>query len=185
MRHRHALFLSLLALLALTRWGHFGSAVSLPDASLAVFLLGGLWLGCARAWGLGHFAALMASAFAIDVLLARTATEAGWCLTPAYWGLVPTYALMWLAGRWLAHAAQPGVLAFATVGAVATTAAFVISNLTYWAYSGHFEAMPLAEYAGRVVQYYPPYLGSTALYLALGWVVHRLGLAQRPAALNG
>lgn len=36
--------LTLAALMALTRYGHFGSAVSLPDASLAVFFLAGFYL---------------------------------------------------------------------------------------------------------------------------------------------
>lgn len=176
--HRSYVFAALLALMALTRIGHFGTAVSLPDASLAVFLLGGLWLG---RWI--HFPAFMALAFGIDVYLARTATEAGWCLTPAYWGLLPTYALMWLAGRWVSRApTQMQVERYATVGLIATTLAFVVSNLTFWAFSGYFGEMAITTYALAVVEHFPPYLGSTALYLALGWIAHRLFLARRMAA---
>jgi len=180
MPSRLAIFLSLLVLLALTRWGHFGTRLSLPDASLAVFLLGGLWLARARAGGLGYFAALMLCAFAIDVYLAQTATEAGWCLTPAYWGLLPTYAVMWFTGRWLAlseRGSKP--LPFALAGLAATGAAFVISNVTFWAFSGQFGAMGAVEYAQAVARYFPPYLGSTALYLALGWAAQRW-LFSRP-----
>ena len=39
-----AIFAALAALMAATRFNHFGSAVSLPDASYAVFFLGGLYL---------------------------------------------------------------------------------------------------------------------------------------------
>ena len=39
-----AIFISLAALMAATRFNHFGSAVSLPDASYAVFFLCGLYL---------------------------------------------------------------------------------------------------------------------------------------------
>ncbi len=169
---------SLALLLVLTRVGHFGTAFSLPDASLAVFLLGGLWLG-----GWGAFAVLMAAAFAVDVTLALSAEAAGWCLTPAYWGLIPTYGALWLAGRWLAREArgeQPGLFTLVATGAV--TLAFVISNLTFWAFSGLFPDMDWLEYAFRVAGYYPPYLGSAALYLALGWVVHRLMASRRMAA---
>lgn len=166
--------IALLALMAITRIGHFGSVVSLPDASLAVFLLGGLWLA-----GWGTFAVFMGLAFVIDVGLARTATEAGWCLTPAYWGLLPTYALLWQVGRWLKNSPELPPLRFATVSALAVTFAFVVSNATFWAFSGLFPEMGAAEYAQRVIGYYPPYLGSAALYLACGWLAHWLMTARR------
>lgn len=173
--HRSCVFAALIALMALTRTGHFGTTVSLPDASLAVFLLGGLWLG---RWI--YFPAFMALAFGIDVYLAASATAAGGCLTPAYWGLLPTYALMWEAGRWLSRApARMQVERYAVVGLLATTLAFVVSNLTFWAFSGYFREMAITAYALAVVRYLPPYLGSTALYLALGWVAHRLIIARR------
>ncbi|MFN3595160.1 MAG: hypothetical protein ACK4TK_10840 [Thiobacillaceae bacterium] len=168
--------IALLALMAITRIGHFGSFVSLPDASLAVFLLGGMWLA-----GWGAFAAFMALAFAIDVGLAQSATEAGWCLTPAYWGLLPTYALLWQVGRWLRAWPELPPVRFAAVSALAVTFAFVVSNATFWAFSGLFPEMSAAEYAQRVMGYYPPYLGSAALYLALGWLAHRLLTARRTA----
>ncbi len=165
---------SLLLLLILTRAGHFGTAMSLPDASLAVFLLGGLWL--ASPWA---FAILLAAAFGVDLALARTATEAGWCLTPAYWGLVPTYGVMWLTGRWLARAGRalsPGT--FTLAAGMAVTVAFILSNSTFWAFSGLFLDLSWLEYAFRVAVYYPPYLGSAAPYLAMGWGVN-LWLARR------
>ncbi len=168
--------IALLAVMALTRMGHFGSAVSLPDASLAVFLLGGFWLA-----GWGHFAAFMALAFAIDVGLARSATEAGWCLTPAYWGLLPTYALLWQAGRWLRQWPELPPLRFSAASALAVTLAFVVSNATFWALSGLFPGMSASEYTLRVLRYYPPYLGGAAFYLALGWLAHRHLTARRTA----
>lgn len=167
---------ALLAVMAVTRIGHFGSTVSLPDASLAVFLLGGLWLA-----GWGYYAVCMALAFAVDVGLAINASEAGWCLTPAYWGLLPTYALLWQAGRWLRQWPELPPLRFAAVSALAVTLAFLVSNATFWAFSGLFPEMGAAEYARRVLGYYPPYLGSAALYLALGWLAHRLLTARRTA----
>lgn len=170
------IFAALFLLLAVTRVGHFGSVVSLPDASLAVFLFGGLWLG-----GPWCFAGLMATAFGIDVYLAQTATEAGWCLTPAYAGLVLTYGVMWGAGRWLARAPELPVARFAVVSLAAVGAAFLVSNVTFWAFSGYFGEMAPADYAGTVAKYFPPYLGSAALYLALGWIAQRLLHTRRAA----
>lgn len=166
---RMKLFAVLLLLLAVTRVGHFGSVVSLPDASLAVFLFGGLWLA-----GPVYFTLLMATAFTIDVGLARTATEAGWCLTPAYAGLVLTYGLMWGAGRLLAATPSLPLARFVPVSLAAVGLAFLVSNATFWAFSGYFGDMGAGPYAARVLTYLPPYLGSAALYLGLGWALARL-----------
>jgi len=167
-------FVALLSIMAITRIGHFGSVVSLPDASLAIFLLGGLWLGA-----IGYFAAFAALAFGIDFFLAKTAVEAGWCLTPAYGGLVLGYGLMWLGGRFLAKTPELPPLRFAGIGLGALLGAFLISNLSFWAFSGYFGDMGLAEYASRTAQYFPSYLASTALYLTLGWIAQRLMLSRR------
>jgi hypothetical protein len=167
---RLGLLLGLAVLMAATRTSHFGTSEILPDASLAVFLLGGFLLG--RVCG---FAVLMAAAFGIDVWSAQTAEQAGWCLTPAYWGLVPTYATLWLAGRWLFSRHQAGrldVVQAAGVSVAAIAAAFVISNLTWFAFSHTVGAMTLTDYARAVAKYFPPYLGSAMLYLVpvwLGW----------------
>ncbi len=167
-RNRLILAASLLFLMALTRTGHFGSGLSLPDASLAVLLLGGLWLGGA-AW----FAGFMALAVGMDVLAAKTAVEAGWCMTPAYLGLLPTYGAVWFAGRFLSRTPDLPWARFAGVGLAAILVAFAISNLTFWAFSGMFGGMGLPQYAAAVAKYFPPYLGSTALYLGLGWLAQR------------
>lgn len=174
--HRLLVLLGLAAVMGVTRSSHFGSADILPDASLAVFVLGGWLLG--RVCG---FAVLMAVAFGADVWSAQTAEQAGWCLTPAYWGLLPTYATLWLAGRWLQRQHQDGRLDFAQamgVSVVAVFLAFVISNLTWFAFSNTVGGMNLGQYAWAVAKYFPPYLGSAMLYLVpvwLGWklVQHR------------
>lgn len=175
--HRLLILLGLGIALAATRTTHFGTSEILPDASLAVFLLGGLLLQ--RACG---FAVLMVAAFGADVLSAQTAEQAGWCLTPAYWGLVPTYATLWLAGRWLGKRHQADKLDFmqaAGVSVAAIAVAFVISNVTWFAFSNTVNDMKLAEYAGAVARYFPPYLGSAMLYLVPVWLGWRLTQSGR------
>lgn len=168
---RYFLLLLLALAMAATRMSHFGSAVLLPDASLAVFLLGGALLG-----GWQCFALLFAAAFGTDVLSAKTATEAGWCLTPAYFGLIPAYGVLWLAGRRIGRQHGPAFLRDAALGIAATALAFLLSNATWFAFSNTVGGMGVADYALAVAKYFPPYLGSALLYLVpvwLGWKLTR------------
>jgi hypothetical protein len=176
-RNRIHCFVALLAIMAITRVGHFGSVVSLPDASLAIFLLGGLWLGA-----VGYFAAFAVMAFGIDVFLAKTAVEAGWCLTPAYGGLILGYGLMWMGGRFLARTPELPPMRFIAVALGTSLGSFLVANASFWAFSGYFGDMTLSDYATRVAQYFPSYLASTALYLGLGWLVQRLSAAGKSVA---
>lgn len=166
--------LALAALLALamagTRMSHFGSATLLPDASLAVFFLGGALLGN---WT--YFAGLFLLAFGVDLAAARSAAEAGWCLTPAYWGLVPTYAVLWLGGRALAARRDGYPVAQSLVVVLAAlSAAFVISNLTWYLSSGTVDGLGFGAFWLAVARYYPPYVGSALVYLLPLWGAYRL-----------
>lgn len=180
-KHRLWILVALAAVMAATRMSHFGTSALLPDASLAVFLLAGVMGLSAGCLGL-----LMGAAFGIDVISAQTATEAGWCITPAYFGLIPTYALLWGAGRWLAraHGDFPAGIS-AVVALFAVGAAFVVSNAFWYAWSGTVGDMGLGSYALAVANYFPPYLGSAALYLVPVWLAWRLTRTWRADRLLG
>ena len=170
-RHRLLILLGLALTMAATRLSHFGSASLLPDASLAVFLVGGLALQ--SLWG---FSVLMALAFGVDVLSAKTAVEAGWCLTPAYWGMIPTYGVLWLAGYWLGAQGRPNLLTAGGVCLAAVCGAFLISNAFWYGLSDTVANLSAMEYATAVARYFPSYLGSAFLYLVplwLGWKLTR------------
>jgi hypothetical protein len=170
-KHRLLVLLGLAVAMAATRMSHFGTPSLLPDASLAVFLIGGLAIQ--SLWG---FSILMAVAFGVDVLSAKTAVEAGWCLTPAYWGLLPTYGLLWLAGRWLGKHARFDLPMAGGVSLAAVCGAFLISNAFWYAFSDTVTDLSAVEYAAAVAKYFPPYLGSAFLYLIplwLGWKLTR------------
>jgi len=169
LKHRLLVLLGLTLAMAATRMSHFGSTSLLPDASLAVFLVGGLALQ--SLWG---FSVLMALAFGVDVLSAKTAVEAGWCLTPAYWGLLPTYGLLWLAGRWMGRQGRFELLTSGGVSLVAVTGAFLISNAFWYALSNTVTDLNALEYATAVARYFPPYLGSAFLYLVPLWLAWKL-----------
>lgn len=167
--------LVLAAALALTRFDHFATV---PDASLAVFLLGGLLLG-----GAGAFAALFVLAFAVDLAAVEVEAWRAYCMTPAYWGLLPTYALLWLGGTCLAR--QPDPLApgrLLALGAVLFVIAFVVSNLSWWAVSHRFD-LPFLAFWPAVARYLPPYVLSGLVYLGAFLVLTRAAVwrqAVRP-----
>lgn len=175
---RLLILLGLAAAIALTRTSHFGTSEILPDASLAAFLLGGLLLQ--RSCG---FAVMLAVAFGADVLSAQTATEAGWCMTPAYLGLIPTYGVLWLTGRWLGKSNKLDFVNAAGFSLAAIALAFVISNATWYAFSGTVTNMGVANFALAVAKYFPPYLGSAMLYLVPVWLGWKLTQAGRTSQI--
>ena len=119
----------------LTRGSHVLTAVSLPDASLALFLFGGLCLGANFESRAGWFAAFFALAAVIDFGTAALNPAQGFCLTNGYWGLIPAYGAMWLGGVWLSKlqdaCAAKNIVTYATVSMLTTSIAFVISTQTY------------------------------------------------------
>lgn len=172
-----AIFASLAALMVATRFNHFGSAVSLPDASYAVFLLGGLYLaGFIRASAVA-FIALLLEAGWIDYYATSVQGINDWCMTPAYWFLIPTYASLWLVGRWFAlrHAMEgKGLIVLAMSAWAASSFAFAFSNATFYLFSGRFAEMGAAEYTGTVAQYYVSYVSVALLYIACAIAINML-----------
>lgn len=169
---RVATGLALAAVLAATRFDHFGA---IPDASLAVFLIGGMLLG-----GGAAFAGLFAIAFAVDLAAVEVEAWRAYCMTPAYWGLVPTYALLWWGGA-AAASRSASATRLLLAGAALFSVAFVISNLSWWQFSHRFD-MAFAEFWLSVARYYPPYIASGMLYLGLFAVASRSVARPRPAA---
>jgi hypothetical protein len=151
----------------LTRGSHVLTSVSLPDASLALLLIGGLYLRKA-AW----FALFVVLATAIDFGAAAIDSFQAFCLTDGYWGMLPTYAVMWLAGLWLNKQANSlDAPKFAFAGLVATFLAFVISTQTYYLFSGRFPNNGLIETMQYGWNYLPSYMGFTAMYLVAFWTL--------------
>lgn len=170
---------ALAALMAATRFHHFGSATLLPDASVAVFLLGGFYLTRAR-W----FALFLSEAALIDQLAVTWGGVSDWCITPAYAFLVPAYGAAWLAGVWAARGFEANLRGAArALGVLATgvSAWFVVSNAGFYLFSGYFGEMSAAEYAARVAKYFGPYLATAAAYVLLAAVVHALWRLARRA----
>ena len=167
------LTLPLIALMALTRFHHFGDTFSLPDASLAVFFLAGF--GFAKRWWLLAF--LMLQAAFIDYIAITHFNVSSYCVSAAYVFLIPTYAVMWFAGSYCQkfNALTASDIALSMgVMALATTTAFLISNGSFYLLSGRYPDSSWTQYIDRVMQYYPLYTSSALIYGVVGLLVIKL-----------
>lgn len=164
-----AIFTSLAVLMAATRFNHFGSAISLPDASFAIFFLGGLYFARLARASIVAFFALILEAGMVDYYATSIQGVSDWCMTPAYWFLIPTYGCLWLVGRWfsLGHSMKGrGLIGLALTAWAACSFAFMFSNATFYIFSEHFSGMSAVEYVSRVSQYYASYVSAALLYIA-------------------
>ena len=154
----------------LTRGSHVMTSVALPDASLALLLIGGLYLRKAS-W----FAFFVLLATVIDFGAASIDSVQAFCLTIGYWGMLPTYAVMWIAGFWLSkHTDSLNTLKFTLASLVSTLAAFVISTQTYYLFSGRFPNSGVLETMQYGWNYLPSFTGFTAIYLAGFWATAKV-----------
>lgn len=164
-----AIFVTLTALMAATRAYHFGTALHLPDASLAVFLLAGFYLPRQA------FPLLLVEAGLVDYLAINYGGVSGWCFSAAYWFLIPTYFVLWFAGRFYAGRYRftlRSLLESAVIAFAATVAAFLISNASFYMFADYFAKLSAAQYGTQVAQYFLPYLQSAFLYLIAAVLLH-------------
>jgi len=154
----------------LTRGSHVLTTISLPDASLVLFLIGGLYLR-----RFGWFAAFFVLATVIDFGAAAFDPVQAFCLTDGYWGLIPAYGAMWLGGLWLST--KPDAFAplpYAAISLVTTLISFVVSTQTYYLFSGRFPNNGVLETMQYGWDYLPGWLGFAAMYFAIIWVAARI-----------
>jgi len=182
---RLGIFLALAVVMALTRIHPSLLHHSVQDASWGVFFLGGFWLSGARfRTGLVAFALLMLEAVVADYVVITGQGMNFWdhyCVSAAYWFLVPSYFSLWLGGRWLArHQAGLGLKTLAlAAGAllVSFAACYVLSNGSfYWLSDSVPQPRSMAAWAGNLGNWFAPFLRTTALYVGLGAVIHVLAV---------
>lgn len=171
-------------LMALTRFSHEGTAFALPDASLAVFFLAGFYLNASRA-----FLPLLALAFAIDAIAIAGFGVSDYCVSPAYAFLIPTYGIMWLAGRGFARQFHQSWTAYTMALAVSlglsASLAFVVSNGSFFWFSGKVSSVGIVEYAWGLSGQYLPYVGAAAIYATLGLGIVALSRMAADMRLRG
>ena len=175
---QRSLVLILLALLmAGTRADHFGP---LPDASWAVFFVGGFMLSMWTRWA---FPLLMALAVAVDYVVITRSGQSFWshyCVSPAYWCLIPAYFSMWAGGLWLrrrgagADLRSLGLLSASLVAAVVVCQ--LISQGSFYWFSGVVAQPTLAGWWDNYVTYLVPYLATSAKYVAIAAGLHAVAV---------
>lgn len=173
-------------IMAATRSHHFSPLANatwgpLPDASWAVFFVAGYYL---RDWLRWAFPMLLALAVLVDYFVISATGVNFWthyCVSAAYWFLLPAYLALWMGGAWLAargagqHWRDLGKLAASLL--VAVSVSYLVSNGSYYWLSDTWlatsaDGRSLMGWMGNLADWYLPYLRITALYVGVATVLH-------------
>ena len=157
----------LFAVMILTRGSHITTVYSLPDASFAIFLIGGMLLKKPK-W----FIALFIFSVLIDLTTLSFNSVYQIPINFGYWGLLPSYGIMWFFGLRIAD--TKSFLRFATFGVIATLVTFVISTQTYNLLSGTFPDITIKESIQTGWVYLPQSFIYTMSYLLAYWGIQSL-----------
>lgn len=171
---QRAVILTLLAVvLAATRIHHFAPV---PDASWAVFFVGGFYLSQWTRWA---FPALMLLAVAIDWIVISGQGVDFWshyCVSPGYWALVPAHLAMWTGGWWLQR--HHGGIGWKALGLLAVVLPVSVATCHLFAQGGFYwfanaVAEPtLAGWWKNYGDWLAPYLRVAAMYVAVAALAH-------------
>ena len=183
---QRAIILSLLVLLmAGTRLNHFAPV---PDASWAVFFIGGFYL---RNWTRWAFPLLMGLAVVVDWVVISNQGMSFWqhyCVSAAYWMLIPAYFAMWAGGMLLrryyrsASLKSLGMLAATVIGSVALC--HLIAQGSFYWISASVAEPTFAGWAKNYSDWLLPYMQSAAMYIGAAALVQVVAeaVSKQPAA---
>lgn len=182
---QRAIVLLLLSLLMVSTRLHLPASLThfgpIPDASWAAFFLGGFYL---RGWSRWAFPAFMATAVAVDyVVISGQGMDffAHYCMSAAYWFLVPAYFALWLGGLLLrrsyteANGKALGVLVASLFGSVVLC--HLLSQGSFYWLSDSVADPSFAGWWKNYSDWFVPYLRTTAIYVGLAVIAH-VGVQQ-------
>ena len=168
------LILSLIILMIITRGSHFLTELSLPDASLVIFLILGI-----LAPSLILFVLFFIMGSLIDFGTAAFDITKAFFLTDGYWGLIPTYYLMFISGQLIkSRNLLKNINVFLIILLGSTTFAFIISTNTYYMYSGRFGFPSFMESIIQGWNYYPGYLVPNIIYGLIFYGIYKLNIKK-------
>jgi hypothetical protein len=171
----------LATLMIVTRSNYFDWATVLPSASLAIFLLVGFYLRSYLS-----FVVFAALAYACDYWVLIVGGEG--CFTSAYGFIFAGYFLLWRSAKWAGESydlrrLSDGIKIF-VVALLSISGAFLISNGSFYAFSGNFSDLSLIDYSVRVMRYYTTYLTDPLIYLVLAALLDRLAYRIQSTSLE-
>jgi hypothetical protein len=173
-------YILLLLVMSITRGSHLLTSVSLPDASFALFLIGGILLKKPK-W----FISLFAFSVVIDLVTLSMNAIYQIPINLGYLGLLVSYGIMWFFGSRIAN--TKSFLKFAAFSVVATLVAFLISTQTYNLLSGTFPDITIKQSIQTGWEYLPESFIYTMSYLAAFWGIlslfRRQFVSQKATAL--
>ena len=164
-------YILLLLVMSITRGSHLLTSVSLPDASFAIFLIGGMILKKPK-W----FISLFISSVVIDLVTLSMNSTYQIPINQGYLGLLPSYGIMWFFGSRIVN--TKSFIRFAAFGVIATLISFVISTQTYNLLSGTFSDITIKESIQTGWEYLPQSFIYTMSYLLAYWGIHSLFKSQ-------
>ena len=160
-------FTLIIFFMLLTRGSHFITATSLPDASFALFLIGGMLLKKPK-W----FISLFMLSFVIDFATLSINSAYQRPINFGYSGLLPAYGIMWFFGLRIAN--TKSFLRFAAFGVISTLISFLISTQTYNLLSGTFFDITIKKSIQTGWEYQPQSFIYTMSYLLVYWGIQSL-----------
>lgn len=172
--------------MALTRLPMAAEFLHLQDASWAVFFLAGFWLTAQWRWA---FLALIALAVVVDLVAITYLGIPNYCVTPAYWFLVPSYGALWIGGQWLRRNLTLDVRgAFVTLASLvgSVSICFLISNGSFYWLGGRIEPTwkgwmwNFAEWYWAFLKVPLAHVGVVAVLYAIGTQVRRDVSSEAP-----
>jgi hypothetical protein len=164
-------YILLLLVMSITRGSHLLTSVSLPDASFAIFLIGGMLLTKPK-W----FISLFILSVVIDLATLSINSSYQIPINFGYLGLLPSYGIMWLFGSRIAN--TKSFLKLIAFGVISTLITFVISTQTYNLLSGTFSDITIKESIQIGWEYLPQSFIYTMSYLLTYWCIHSLFKSQ-------
>ena len=153
----------------------------IPDASWAAFFLGGFYL---RSWTRWAFPVFMALAVLADyVVISGQGMDffAHYCMSAAYWFLIPAYFALWFGGMLVrrfyveANGKALAVLAASLFGSVVLC--HLLSQGSFYWISDSVADPTFAGWWKNYSDWFLPYLRTTAIYAGLAVIVH-VGVTQ-------
>ncbi len=162
----------LASLMAATRIPAMGAMLHLQDASWAVFFIAGFYLKGQWRWA---FPLLMAEAVGIDYCVIQYTGISNYCVTVAYWFLVPAYATLWLGASWLRrHDNQDlrGLVSLFASLVIALSVCFLISNGSFYWLGGRVAERTWHGWIANFSAWYWPFLRVPAVYVGVAALIH-------------